>query len=199
MKELNSNKRIKVAIALSVSFLLLNFTEYYWDQISEIAPAIGITALLIFTILVFAKMISTGLTLFHLRKSLTLVICLPTMIYFSALGLVFINPQFLSAESYQSRVKYRGCYEGTMNTGVILFRESGEFEYRHVGFFGMTTFKNGTWMQQGDTLMIKYKREPSEFVGVKLLMTSESFIKVEGDSIPRDNGKFYRGYCKGLN
>ncbi len=199
MKELKPNRRIKLSIFLSISLLLLTFTEYYWEQISEFAPPVGITALLFLTILIFGKLLSTGLTLIRLRKNLTFKISLPTIIYASTLILIFLNPHFLNAENYQPKIKYRGCYEGTINTGTILFREQGKFEYRHVGFFGITTFKNGSWSQQGDTLTIEYINDPSEFVGTKLLLTPERFIKIKGDSLLIGTLGFYRGYCKGLN
>ena len=86
-----------------------------------------------------------------------------------------------------------------MNTGVILFREAGKFEYKHVGFFGITTFATGKWRQMGDTLYIDYDEDNYEFVGEKLLMTEERFIKVEGDSVCSQRFGFYRGFCKGLN
>lgn len=196
---MNKNKRIRISVLLSVSLLLLTFLDYYWQQISEFAPPIGMILILILTLLVFSKFLSTGLTVFKQRANLSAKIVMPTIIYLGSILLIFFQPSFLNASNYQGAVKYRGCYEGTMNTGTILFRESGTLEYRHVGFFGITTFEKGTWSQDGDTLLIDFQNEISEFVGTKMLLTDEQFMKIEGDSVMSNRLNFYRGYCKGLN
>tara|TARA_R110000851_G_scaffold166827_1_gene312215 strand:- start:9530 stop:9976 length:447 start_codon:yes stop_codon:yes gene_type:complete len=146
------------------------------------------------------KFISTSITAFRNRKALDRDLMLPSIIYFFTLSLVAVNPVFLNAEFFQSKVKYRGCYEGTMNTGIILFRESGKFEYRHTGFFGITSFYNGTWAQSGDTLTIDYRSEVPEFVGEKMLLTEDWFVKMAPDN-PSDIDRlfFYRGFCRGAN
>ena len=172
----SSASRINLSILLSIPLLLLRFLEYYWQQFSEVAPPIGITIILILTLLVFSKFLSTGWTIFKYRKNLKIRIVTPTIIYLATLLLIFFQPDFLNAYYYQSEVTYRGCYEGTMNTGTILFRESGKFEYSYVGFFGMTTFEKGTWQQVGDTLLINFNNETPEFVGSRLLLTNERFI-----------------------
>ena len=79
--------------------------------------------------------------IYKFRTELKLKALIPFFIYGITILLVFVSPSWLYADNYLSKIKYRGCYEGTINTGTIYFRESGEFEYRHVGFFGFTTFE----------------------------------------------------------
>jgi membrane-associated HD superfamily phosphohydrolase len=198
-QQMNNNKRIRTSVILSVSLLSLTFLDYYWQQISEFAPPIGMTLILILAILIISKLLSTGLTVLKQRTNLSTKVIIPTIIYLFTLLLIFFQPSFLNPSNYQGEVKFRGCYEGTMNTGTLLFRETGNFEYRHVGFFGITTFEKGTWKQSGDTLLIDFNNETPEFVGSKLLMTDERFIKIDGDSLIVNRLGFYRGFCKGLN
>lgn len=177
--DINHPRRVVLAITLCTILISLNFLEYYWQQISEFAAPIGLSLLIILFLFVCGKLISTFITLFKLRNQLTLKTLAPSIIYASTISLILCNPKILDASTHQSPVKYRGCYEGTMNTGTIVFRLSGQFEYRHVGFFGLTTFEKGTWHQLGDTLFIQYRNQPQEFVGSKLIISSERFIKTK--------------------
>ncbi|MCG8309829.1 MAG: hypothetical protein MI975_20705 [Cytophagales bacterium] len=196
---MNHKKRIIVSLSICIPLILLTFTEYYWQQISEFAPPLGITALLILDIWVIGKIIITLVTIIKKRRTLSFNLILPTLIYLSTFIIIYINPSFLHASYYQPKIVYRGCYEGTVNTGIIRFRESGDFEYLHSGFMAITTFKKGKWEQSGDTLLIKYEDEIPQFVGDKLILTEDKFIKVVDDSLVSDRAGFYRGYCKGLN
>ena len=196
---MNFKRRILVSLVLTTSLLLLTFTQYYWPQISGFAPPIGITLLLLLLLTVTGKLLSTIITVVKYRKHIRLVIIMPTFIYSLALLLVVVNPKCLNAETYQEEVRYQGCYEGTMNTGIIKFRKSGQFEYTHTGFLGITTFLDGQWQQLGDTILITYTDEKSEFIGSKLLLTEDQFVKIQGDTLVESRGNFYRGYCKGLN
>ncbi len=196
---MNNLKRISLSIILSLGLLLISFLDYYWQQVSEYAPPVMLTLELILGLLVLGQFLYTGFRVYEHRTEWSVKLVTPTTIYLVAIILMYTGPDFLNARYYQSKVKYRGCYEGTTNTGTILFRESGKFEYSHVGFFGITTFRAGVWRQRGDTLYIDFKDEIPEFVGVKLLMTKEGFIKVQGDSLLASTIGFYQGYCLGLN
>lgn len=196
---MNLNKRVTIALIFSITLLYLTFQEYYWQQISIFAPLVGITIILVLTLVITVKFFSTLLTLFKHRNELTFKLVSPTLIYLITILLLYFHPNVLDANYHQPEVQYRGCYEGTVNTGTILFRENGQFEYRHVGFFGITTFEKGKWLQSGDTLSITFDGEVQEFVGTKLLITDERFIKIEADSLLTNKVGFYRGFCKGLN
>lgn len=43
-------------------------------------------------------------------------------------------------------------------------------------FLDLQPFEKGTWLQQGDTLILKYKNEVPKFVGYTLLLTESHFI-----------------------
>lgn len=146
------------------------------------------------------KLITTGITVYQLRNQLTIRIVLPTIIYLTTFGIIYVDPGFMNIKPDEGATIYRGCYEGTQNTGVIYFMESGKFEYRHGGTFGSSTYRDGTWIQVGDTLLITYtNNEVHEFVGEKLLIAEDRFIKIHTDGLQDNRRGFYRGYCKGLN
>lgn len=86
-----------------------------------------------------------------------------------------------------------------MSTATIYFRESGDFEYSHVGFFGITEFEKGTWTKNNDTLYIDYNRKVPKFVGDKMILTEDEFLKITDGLIEESKYWFYRGHCKGLN
>ncbi len=197
---MNHKKRIRRSLVICILLVALIFNTYYLQQIHDLASPILLLSGLTLLVIVLINLTSTSITVFKNRKALDGDLILPSIIYFFTLSLVVVNPVFLNAEFFQSKVKYRGCYEGTMNTGTILFRESGKFEYRHTGFFGITSFYNGTWAQSGDTLIINYRSEVPEFVGEKMLLTEDWFVKMAPDN-PSDIDRlfFYRGFCRGAN
>lgn len=193
-------QRIITSIVISTFLLSVIFTEYYWPIISDFGVLVGGLLILIFGLTLIIKLISTGISVYRSRHNLTVKLLLPTLIYIITVAIIYIDPEFLNRSSYESKMIYQGCYEGTVNTGVIYFRESGKFEYRHGGAFGFTTYRDGTWQQSGDTLLIKYtNNKVHQFVGEKLLMTEDRFIKVHADTLQDNRWGFYRGLCKGLN
>lgn len=197
---MNYKRGIITAILISTCLLTVTFTEYYWPIVSDFGVLAGAFLLLIFGLTLLIKLISTGITVVKHRNSLSLKLILPTALYIVSIAIIIIDPTFLNPETYQSKIIYRGCYEGTVNTGFIYFRETGKFEYRHGGAFGFTTYRDGTWMKNGDTLSISYTNNNiHQFVGEKLLMTDERFIKIQADTLQDNRWGFYRGFCKGLN
>lgn len=194
-----SIRKIIVALSLTIPLLVLCFGEYYWQQISEWAPVVLLSFILL---LLLANIVFTIHVLVKLRKnwkSARKVYLIPAILCITTLVLVKVSPKWMSPEYYLSKVVYRGCYEGTMNTGRIVFRESGDFEYSHVGFFGATTFKKGSWTRKADTLLITSEDIIPEFVGDTLILTEDRFVRVTSDTNLLKKPGFYRGYCKGLN
>ena len=196
---LKYNYRIVLSILLCLPLIVLVFGGYYWQQISEFAPPLVITLILVFGATVIGKAISTLIAVIARRKELSMKLVLPSLIYIFTLITIYLQPKWFFPEYHASPIKYRGCYEGTINTGTIYFRESGDFEYRHVGFFGITTFEKGSWIQLGDTLIIEYENEVHEFVGDTLLMTEDWFYEVRNDSLVMKRSSFYRGFCRREN
>ena len=192
-------RRIAVAIILSLTTLILFSGGYFWQQISGLAQPIAIFAILGLSLVVLIKLIVSIIKIFKLKSFRNLKIWLPSIIYLSTIILVFTTPKWLFVDYYLSKIIYRGCYEGTMNDTTIVFRKSGEFEYRDVGFFAMTVFKKGRWTKTGDTIKISSEHQIPVFLGNKLLITETEFINISDGATEKNKSNFYRGYCKGLN
>ena len=199
MTKKSNIRRLTVSIILSLTILILLSGGYYWQQISGLAQPIAIFVILGLSLVVFIKLIISVVTVYKSKSFLNLKILLPSIIYLTAIILVFTTPKWLFVDNYLSEIVYRGCYEGTMNDATIVFRKSGEFEYRDVGFFAMTIFQKGVWTKNGDTIQISSKHKLPVFIGNKLLMTESKFINISDDMIEKNKNNFYRGYCKGLN
>ncbi|MEO1051278.1 MAG: hypothetical protein AAFX87_11655 [Bacteroidota bacterium] len=195
MRHLNKDKTL---IILCVLFIIARFTHYYWVRLSGVLDLIAFLLSLVLLLTIFILLVAVLVNIV-IKKRFTLqtlaAITLSILLYYS----LFINPRPFTAEYYQSPIKYRGCFEGTMNTGIIYFRESGGFEYRHVGFMGSYSFITGSWTQHGDTLTIQYNGEMPEFVGDTLLITDFFYVDVKDGVLDLKNRHFYRGYCKGAN
>ena len=192
-------RQITVAILLCLSVLILLSGGYFWQQISGLAQPIAFFLILGLSLIVFIKLIVSLIRVYKLKSFLNLKIWLPSIIYLTTIILVFTTPKWLFVDFYLSKVVYRGCYEGTMNDATIVFRKSGEFEYRDVGFFATTVFIKGKWTKKGDTIQISSKHIIPLFLGNKLLVTETKFINISADATEENQSNFYRGYCKGLN
>jgi len=190
---------LAISIILSLTILILLSGGYYWQQISGLAQPIAIFVILGLSLIVLIKLILSLITVYKSKSFLNLKILLPSIIYLTTIILVFTTPKWLFVDNYLSKIVYRGCYEGTMDDATIVFRKSGEFEYRDVGFFAMTVFKKGVWTKNGDTIQISSKHKLPVFLGNKLLITESKFINISDNVTKKNQSNFYRGYCKGLN
>lgn len=110
--------------------------------------------------------------------------------YFSS---IFI----IDSEKFLSSVEYRACYEGTMNTSRLVFREDGTFEDINIGFFAHVRYINGTWVQKNDTLELKYENDRLEMLGDNIVFKNDKIYTVKEDSLI--DSWYYSGLCKGLN
>jgi len=191
----------KIIIAATSCLLLIGITSsnYYIRQYEDWANPISVTLIAVLWIYIIIQCLNGTLTIILNRANLKPKPLIPFFIYASCMLLFHVSPSWLYAEHYQSPITYNGCYEGTMNTGRISFRASGVLEYEHTFIFGFTTFEKGTWLQQGDTLIIKYENEVPKFVGDTLLLTESHFIHLNKGNNENSSKKFYRGNCKGLN
>lgn len=196
-----NTKKIQLIFSITISLLVLILLScgYYWQQISGLAQPIAIFIILGLSLIIVIKLIISLNTVYKLRSVIGLKFLMPSIIYTLTLFLVFSTPKWLFVDYYLSKTIYHACYEGTMNDATIRFRESGEFEFRDVGFFATTTFIKGKWTKNGDTIFINSKSIIPKFVGNKLLLSESSFINISTDTIGKHRSVFYRGYCKGLN
>ena len=99
--------------------------------------------------------------------------------------------------TFQSPVKMRACYEGTMNSSHLYFRESGSFEDFNIGWFAFVHYSKGTWIQHGDTLLLHFEGEKPKPLGEKIIIKDDYLYKLEADTLQPTY--YYMGNCKGLN
>jgi hypothetical protein len=105
----------------------------------------------------------------------------------------------LSADenTFQSDVKIRACYEGTMNTSTLYLRENGDFEDFNIGFFGYVNYVSGKWKMDGDTIVLTIKSGRHDVLRNKMLMKDDFLYAVGPDTTKRPY--YYIGQCRGLN
>lgn len=194
-------KKYSIILAISICslFIIINGGWYYWQQISLFSGPLFMIFSFILWILILVLLIYSSKNSVKNLKTLNSKKLISSYLYLFTLILGFISPRWIHASNYLSKIKYRGCYEGTMNTATIYFRESGEFEYKHVGFFGATTFEKGNWTIDGDTISINYENKTPSFIGNKLLITKNNFIRIHNDTLNCEVRKIYRGYCRRKN
>lgn len=109
----------------------------------------------------------------------------------------FFNRTRANENTLQSPVILRACYEGTMNTSCLYFRQDGTFEDFNIGFLGYVNYACGAFERKNDTLNLTKSRGELKLLGSTLLLHNKSLYAIEGDSLR--NTPYYLGYCKGLN
>jgi len=115
------------------------------------------------------------------------------------LVLIALNFRQLRANenTFQSPVKMRACYEGTMNTSRLYFRENGTFEDFNIGWFAHVHYRNGTWSKHGDTLHLNFKGKKTKPLDSVLIIKGNNIFKFREDTLAPT--LYYMGYCKGLH
>ena len=109
----------------------------------------------------------------------------------------FFTPRMVNENTLQSPVKIRACYEGTVNTSILYFRENGKFEAFNIGFFAYVHNCKGTYAQKNDTLLLNFSKENPYILGDTLVIKDSILYKVQGDTLVQTF--YYLGKCKGLN
>lgn len=99
--------------------------------------------------------------------------------------------------TFQSNVMIRACYEGTMNTSRLYFRENGEFEEFNIGFFAHVNYVSGTWKMNKDTILLTVKSGQHNLLKDKMILKDNYFYAIDRDTIKPTF--YYLGQCKGLN
>jgi len=152
--EKQENRKIKIAFFFSILFVVLVKTTYYWQKLAGLVfPIVG-TIIAVLFISISIKIIIALVVIIKQKKNLSLKLFIPCIIYVIAIGDGVFNPFNINAEKFQSKVLIRACYEGTMNTATIKFRENKTFEFQAVGWFAISDFYQGTWKSEGDTLYL---------------------------------------------
>ena len=126
---------------------------------------------------------------------------LPTIIVTVTLAYTLLSPLRLDSEALESKVVLRACFEGTLNSAYILFREDNSFELNWIGVLFYDDWFYGTYKQKDDTLLLKYKTEKPYRFGDTLINNGQSLITINKFKVDSNQYfvPFYLGYCKGLN
>lgn len=64
----------------------------------------------------------------------------------------------------------KASHEGTQNQAILTLRTDHTFDLNWSAAFGFDRWWQGTWIQQGDTIRLKYKGEVNERLGANLLI-----------------------------
>ena len=188
--------RLKILIGLTILFLLSNL---YFFLVKIGGAVFLIKGLIQFTL--FICLIVWTITLIW-RIIRNLEWRKPAnFLTISAIPIAIIISGFdsLTADenTFQSNVKIRACYEGTMNTSRLYLRENGAFEDFNIGFFAHVNYVSGTWEMDGDTIMLKITSGHHNLLKDRMIIKGNFLYAIEQDSIKPTF--YYLGQCKGLN
>jgi hypothetical protein len=190
--------RIRLTITISVIILWLTANLYYfWVKVAGVIFLItGLVELVCFLTALIASII---LTIKIIKKTDWRNLKNILTIGFAVLVLTTMNIKQLQAneDTFQSPVKMRACYEGTMNASHLYFRENGTFEDFNIGWFALVHYISGTWRQEGDTLYLDFKGEKNRLLDKKIVIKDNKLYKVQSDTLVPSH--YYLGNCKGLN
>mgnify|MGYP001213545107 CR=1 FL=1 len=120
------------------------------------------------------------------------VLAIPTAVIISGFDTLTVDEN-----TFQSDVKIRACYEGTMNTSRLYLRENGEFEDFDIGFFAHVNYVKGTWRMDGDTILLTIKSGQHNLLNDKMIIKDNFLYAVEHETVK--SASYYLGRCKGLN
>jgi hypothetical protein len=190
------NFRFKILLGLATLILLSNL--YFF--LVKIGGFIFLFEGLIQLILFICVTIWTGVLIYRIIRNeewrrpsnFLTILAIPIVIYISGFHNLTADENTL-----QSKVKIRACYEGTMNTSRLYFRENGEFEDFNIGFFAHVYYISGTWKMDGDTIRLTIKSGQSNLLKDKMVVKDNLLYAVEQDTIKPTF--YYLGECKGLN
>lgn len=141
--EISKNSNIKYIYPIIICLVYLLLTIFYYHINKNLSGVLYIFLTLLIPITFIAIVvyeIKGILSIIRNKKTLSLKLCLPTLICSITLLYTFLSPYKLDSENLESKVLIRACYEGTQNQAYILFREDKTFELNWTGVFG---YNNG--------------------------------------------------------
>ena len=180
------NQRLLGSIAI-ISFVILILTKNLYYQcikiggniflITGLVEIISASLFAIFTFLIFLNLY---LYKEWRTKTNVLIAFLPIALLLSlSIGGIKMNEN-----TFQSPVKMKARYEGTMNTSRLFLRENGTFEDFNIGWFAYVHYYEGTWKQNKDTLFLrfKYNQKPNLLDNV-LIIKGDNIYKIQADTL----------------
>lgn len=105
-----------------------------------------------------------------------------------------------SSEIFRSPVVEEACYEGTVNTSSISFREDKSFELWQTAFIGLkiTTGKY-SYSKQKDTLYLIFSDSKPENVSDRYYDSANAYYPINPSNGNPKTINFYKGRCRRLN
>ncbi len=194
---MKKQKRLRIIILISILILWLSKNSYFFlVKLGGFSLLIGSLFELAALLIIFIAFMILVIRFFkdpewRSRKNYAATV-------FSVLALLLLNPLCpaqVTKNTLQSRVKMDYCYDGTVNSSRLFFRENGKFEDFNIGFFGYVHYLNGLWEQSGDTIKLNFKRGEHRILGDRVLMKNDYLYGIKGDSIY--STFYYRGKCTG--
>jgi hypothetical protein len=190
--------KLRILIIVSLAILILLSNLYYFlvkiggsvfliEGIIQLGLSIGVIT---WTIILLWKMIKNPE--WRGSSNYLTILLIPSLIILSGFDSLTANEN-----TFQSNVKIRACYEGTMNTSRLYLRENGEFEDFNIGFFAHVNYVSGLWRMESDTIVLTFKSGSNMILPDKIIIKDNMLFKAEPDSLfilP-----YYLGHCKGLN
>jgi hypothetical protein len=189
------------ASGLAAVLLLGSKTEYYWKHTD------GFTGLLVFAFLCCVAVALLSLFLIALvgivrdRRAFKQSSLLAPLVCLVGIVTTLFDPIGINAEALQSKPVYVACYEGTMNGATLTFRANGHLEYYSVAAFGYSRFREGTWVQRGDTLETVFPDSAWVYWGHCLVIDHDrSILRALNLGTSKDHFTgFELGPCRGRN
>ena len=191
-------KRLRLTIIISSIILWLTANLYYfWIKVAGgVFLITGSIEIVCFLTVITATIVLVYKTIRHsewkmVKNYLTIGVAVFVL---TALN---IRQLRVNENTFQSPVKMRACYEGTMNTSHLYFRKNGSFEDFNIDWFALVHYSSGTWVQHADTLLLHFDGEKPRPLGEKIIIKDGYLHKLEADTLQPTY--YYMGYCKGLN
>lgn len=180
------NQRLLGSIAI-ISFVILILTKnlyYQWIKIggnifliTGLVEFISVSLFAIFTFLIF-------LNLYLYKEWRTKTNVLIAFLLIALLLSLNIGGIQMNENTFQSPIKIKARYEGTMNTSRLFLRENGTFEDFNIGWFAYVHYYEGTWKQNKDTLFLRFKnnQKPNLLDNV-LIVKGDNIYKIQADTL----------------
>ncbi|MEZ5017902.1 MAG: hypothetical protein R2800_12665 [Flavipsychrobacter sp.] len=202
-----SKKRLRTALKLVVSYLIVVFFHYHIDKFTKgyiiIPLALFYSVLTVVFFIKFIKTLVRTLLLEPINKYVLITLIL-YLFAFAGIPYAWINKKIPSSELFESKVVLKGCFEGTMNQANLKFRADSTFELHWTGAFLGNAWYYGKWHGNNDTITIVND-------GIAITPLNDTLILVDtlrnqffipyADNYKTifDNRWFYKGDCKGYN
>lgn len=196
---MNKNQNILRIVIVVLSFLLqiLSYSYFFFIKFEGFRLALSVLFKIIFFLWLSISIILLTVRIIKFQNWRNIKNLIVLLIGITAFCVYLFAPRIVDENTFQSPVKIRCCYEGTMNTSRLYFRENGNFEDTNIGFFANVSRLEGTYTQKNDTLFLSFTKGESRLLGDTLVVKDSILYKIQSDTLALTY--YYLGKCKGLN